>query len=210
MAEAAALPLVSITAWEGVERARIQPGQTVLVHGGAGGVGHMAVQLAKLAGAKVFTTVSSEEKKKIVLGLGADAAILYNQTDVEEYVREYTDGKGFDVVIDTVGGPHLQTSFAAARLNGTVVSISARTTLDLTSAHNKGLTMHCVFMLIPLLHNVGREAHGKIMSKMAGLADAGKVRPLLDGAPYRFSQVGEAHRRLESGKAVGKVTLVHD
>jgi len=211
MAEAAALPLVSITAWEGLfERARIEPGQTVLVHGGTGGVGHIAVQLAKHAGAKVYTTVSSKEKMEIAMKLGADAAILYTKTAVDEYVSKYTDGNGFDVVFDTVGGNNLALSFAAAALNGTVISISTRSVQDLTPVHNKGLSLHGVFMLIPLLHNVRREKHGDILSRLSELAAEGKIKPLLDPASYDFSRVGEAHRHLESGRAIGKVTLIHE
>jgi NADPH:quinone reductase len=103
MREAAALPLVTITAWEGiVDRANVREGQRVLVHAGAGGVGHLAVQLAVARGAEVFATVSSE-KRPIVEGFGA-TAIDYRAMTVEQYVEAYTGGEGFDVVYDTVGG----------------------------------------------------------------------------------------------------------
>jgi len=142
--EAAALPLVSITAWEALfDRARIEKGQKVLIHGATGGVGHIAVQLAKIKGAIVHTTVSSA-KTDIAASLGADTVIDYQKTAVADYVKQYTDGEGFDVVMDTVGGSNIDRSFEAAKKGGTVVTIAARSTHDLTPMHNKGLTLHAV------------------------------------------------------------------
>lgn len=207
--EAAALPLVSITAWEGlIYRAKVQPQQKVLVYGGTGGVGHIGVQLAKWAGATVYATVSSEEKAKIARQLGADYVINYRQQSVEEYVADYTNGRGFEVVFDTVGDDHLQTAFQAAALNGTVVSTVSLSQQNLTLLHVKGLTLHLVFMLIPMLHNISREHHGEILLKIAQLADKSKIRPLLDRSSFSFAEVAAAHQHAESGKAIGKVTLV--
>lgn len=208
MKEAAALPLVAITAWESlINRGKAQPGQTVLVHAATGGVGHIGIQLAKWAGAKVFTTASSEQKLAIARDLGADVAINYRQQTVENYVEEYTSGKGFDVVFDTVGKNNLDQSFAAATLNGTVVSISTRSTHDLSLLHAKGLTLHVVYMLIPLLHGTGRANYGKILFNIAKLVDQGTIRPLLDPKSFTFSEVTQAHQYAESGQAVGKVVL---
>jgi NADPH2:quinone reductase len=208
MKEAAALPLVAITAWESlINRAKIQPGQTVLIHAATGGVGHIGIQLAKWAGAKVFTTASNARKLAIARNIGADIAIDYRQQTVEDYVAEYTSGKGFDVVFDTVGKDNLDKSFAAAALNGTVVSISSRSTHDLSPLHAKGLSLHVVFMLIPLLHQIGRSQHGKILFNIAKLVDQGVIRPLLDPKLFSFSEVAAAHQYAESGQAVGKVTL---
>lgn len=211
MAEAAALPLVSITAWEGlIDRAKVRPGQTVLVYGGTGGVGHIGIQLASWAGATVYTTVSSPEKGAIARQLGATEAIDYREQSVEEYVAQYTNGKGFDVVFDTVGNNHLQTAFKAAALNGTVVSLVSLSQQDLTLLHAKGLTLHLVFMLIPMLHGVGRANHGEILSKLAHLVNSGIVRPLLDSNVCHFSKVATAHERAESGQAIGKVVLTQE
>lgn len=208
MAEAAALPLVSITAWEGlIDRAQVQPGQTVLVYGATGGVGHIGVQLAKGAGATVYALVSSQEKGAIARELGADFTINYRQQPVEEFVAEHTDGWGFDVVFDTVGNDNLQNAFKAAKLNGTVVSTVSLSQQDLTLLHAKGLTLHLVYMLIPLLHGVGRSRHGEILTQLAQLVDAGKVRPLLDSKVFNFSEVAKAHQRAESGQVIGKVVL---
>lgn len=208
MKEAAALPLVSITAWEGLyDRAHIQAGQTVLVYGGTGGVGHIGVQLAKLAGAKVAATVSSDEKAQLAKTLGADAAINYHTQPVEEYVSEYTNGEGFDIVFDTVGNDNLQNAFKAAKLNGTVVSVVSLSSQDLTLLHTKGLSLHLVYMLIPMLFGVGRERHGQILAALTQLVDEGKLHPLLDPKLFSFADIAQAHQHAESGNAVGKVTL---
>lgn len=208
MREAAALPLVAITAWESlIDRAEIGPGQRVLVHGASGGVGHVGVQLARAAGAEVFATGSSEKKLVIARDLGADVAINYREQSVEDYVAEYTGGKGFDVVFDTVGGENLDRSFEAARTNGQVVSISTRGDYDLSPLHAKGLSLHVVFMLLPLVENRDRAHHGEILTRLSRMIDAGRIRPLLDEKRFGLFDAAEAHRRLESGEAVGKVTL---
>lgn len=209
--EAAALPLVSITAWEAlIDRAQIQPGQKVLIHGAAGGVGHVAIQIAKAKGAQVYTTGSSEEKLKIARDLGADVAINYRRQSVQEYVDQYTDGQGFDIVFDTVGGANIDRSFEAAKIKGTVVTIATRSTHDLTPMHNKGLTLHAVFMILPVLTGEGLSHHGQILKQVAEWVDEGKIRPLIDPQSYKFSEAALAHKRLESGQAIGKVTLVNE
>ncbi|MEW6499336.1 MAG: zinc-binding dehydrogenase, partial [Cyanobacteriota bacterium] len=103
---------------------------------------------------------------------------------------------------------HLQTAFKAAALNGTVVSLVSLSQQDLTLLHAKGLTLHLVFMLIPMLHGIGRVHHGEILSKLAHLVDSKIVRPLLDSKHFQFSELAAAHQRAESGQAVGKVVLV--
>jgi NADPH2:quinone reductase len=206
--EAAALPLVSITAWDGLlDRARVHAGQRVLVHGGTGGVGHIALQLCAAQGAEVWATVSSEEKATIARGLGATGTINYREQPVKHYVQEVTGGAGFDVVFDTVGGANVAGCFEAACVSGTVVSISTRTTADLSPLHAKGLSLHVVFMLIPLLYDRGRARHGEILRELNNLIATGKVRPLLDREHFDFKNAGEAHSRVESGKGTGKVVL---
>lgn len=206
--EAAALPLVTLTAWEGlVDKARIQPGDRVLVMGGTGGVGHMAMQLAKLRGAKVFATVSSEEKAGIVRDLGADGAIDRRTTDAAGMVAKFADGVGFDVVFDSVGGDNLYPAMDAVRPHGQVITTVAMQTFDLTTAHVKGLSIHVVFMLVPMLYDLGRAHHGEVLQEVAAAIEAGRLRPLLDDSRFTLAEVGEAHRRLESGRAVGKVVI---
>ncbi|MGA8942196.1 MAG: zinc-dependent alcohol dehydrogenase family protein [Thermoactinomyces sp.] len=209
--EAAAIPLVSITAWEAVfERGRVQDCHNVLVHGGTGGVGHIALQLAKTTGANVYTTVSSKRKGELARQLGADHVINYRETDVPEYVKKYTDGEGFDVVIDTVGGTNIDHSFQAVKTGGTVVTIASRSAHDLTPMHNKGLTLHAVFMLIPFLTGKGLSRHGQILKQISQWADEGKIKPLLDEKTYSFDEVAKAHERLESGQAIGKIALINE
>ena len=205
--EAAALPLVTITAWEGLDRAGVRAGQSVLVHGGAGGVGHVAIQLAKARGAVVSTTLSSEEKAALARELGADHTIDYRTESVDDYVARLTGGTGFDVVYDATGGSDIASSFQAARLNGQVVTIVSMYDADLTPMHIKGLTLHVVFMLIPMLHDVDRAEHGRILREAAALADAGRLRPHLDPERFDLASVADAHRHLEGGHAVGKVVI---
>jgi alcohol dehydrogenase len=206
MREAAALPLVGITAFEGLQRAGIKAGQKVLVHGGTGGVGHVAVQLAKHFGATVYSTASGEKAFDIIEGYGA-TPIDYKTETVVDYVEAHTGGAGFDVVFDTVGGENMTNSFEAAALNGHVTTTVAMVELDLTTAHFKGLSVHVVFMLIPMLHNHQREAHGNILAQLAQIVDQGGVKPLLDEQAFSLSEAGKAHDRLVNGQAIGKVVV---
>ena len=206
MREAAALPLVGITAYEGLVRANVQAGQKVLVHGGAGGVGHVAVQLAKHLGAEVYATGSGAESLSVIEQYGA-TAIDYRREQVADYVSQHTGGAGFDVIYDSVGGANLANSLEAAALNAQVVTTVSMVELDLTPAHFKGLSLHVVFMLIPMLHNHKREAHGAILATLAELVDAGALKPLLDPQQFNLPEVGKAHERLTSGDAVGKVVV---
>lgn len=208
MPEAAALPLVSITAWLAlINRVKICPGQTILVHAATGGVGHIGIQLAKWAGAKVFTTASSEKKLAIGRELGADVTINYQTETVVEYVENYTNGKGFDIVFDTVGYDNLDRSFEAAAVNGTVVTTMAWNAHDLSPVHLKGLTLHAVWWEIAMLYGINLGHHGEILSKIAKLVDDGKIRPLIDSKVFPFTDVAEAHRYAESGQAIGKIVL---
>ena len=206
MEQAAALPLVGITAFEGLKRAGIAKGQKVLVHGGSGGVGHIALQLAKHFGAEVYSTGGGEEQLSLIKALGAEP-INYKTESVAEYVSSYTKGEGFDLVFDSVGGENMTNSFEAAALNGQIASTVALVNLDLSVAHFKGLSLHVVFMLIPMLHNVKREEHANILKQLAKIAEAGALRPVLDTMSFTLAQAGNAHARLESGKAMGKVVI---
>lgn len=210
-AEAASLPLVSITAWEALfDRIKLNHSQHILIHGAAGGVGHIAIQLAKYKGAKVSTTVSTEEKAEIAQRLGADQIIYYPKTTVAEYVEELTDGVGFDVVLDTVGGKNLDRSLKAVKINGSVGTIAARSTHDLSPLHNKAITLHGIFMMATQKSPEGKTYHGVILKNISQLVEQGKITPLIDAKRFSFEQVGEAHQHLASGKAIGKVVLTND
>lgn len=209
MQEAAALPLVAITAWEALfVKTRLSAEQTILIHGGVGGVGHIAVQLAKWCGAKVVATVRSEEDFATVRALGADQVVNASTEEVSSYVDRLTNGAGFDIVFDTVGGANLDKSLQAAKINGTVVTTAARSTHDLSPMHAKSLTLSVVFMLIPILKNQGRAAHGEILKQLAQIVDEGKLRPIVDPHQFTLSTVQDAHALLESGKAHGKVVVL--
>ncbi|MEV4756674.1 zinc-dependent alcohol dehydrogenase family protein [Micromonospora sp. NPDC049559] len=207
MRSAAALPLAIVTAWEGlVDRARVGAGHRVLVHGGAGGVGNLAVQLARARDAEVFAT-ASPGKLETVARLGA-TPIDYTTTSVEEYVARHTGGEGFDVVFDTIGGTTLDASFAAVRRNtGHVLSALGWGTHDLAPLSFRGATYSGIFALAPLLTGTGREHHGEILRETAALADGGWLRPVVDPRRFGLADVGDAHAALGTGTAVGKVVV---
>ena len=208
MVEAATLPLVGITAWNAlIDRAQVRAGQKVLVHASCGGVGHVGLQLAKAFGADVHATASDDRKIGIGRELGADRMINYKQTEVEAYMQSETEGAGYDVVFDTVGGKCLDDSFQAAGIGGSVVSIAARSTHDLTPVHVKSLSLHVVFMLLPILRDEGRGRHGEILGELTSLVEGSKLRPLVHEEVFDFQEVGRAHEALESGQAMGKVAL---
>ncbi|MBT6429295.1 MAG: zinc-dependent alcohol dehydrogenase family protein, partial [Rhodospirillaceae bacterium] len=193
MAEAAALPLVCLTAWEGlVDGANVGWGQTVLVHAGVGGVGHVVMQIAIARGAKVYATVSGPEKAALVSDFGA-IPINYREQSVADYVAAHTGGLGFDIVYDTVGGDNIPKSWEAAKLRGTVISCQTNSTQDLTPVHLKGLHHIGVLMLLPLLHGTGGARHGQIMREITALVEAGQLRPLMDGEPFPLADVAGAH-----------------
>ncbi|HEX4246442.1 MAG TPA: zinc-binding dehydrogenase, partial [Pseudonocardia sp.] len=205
--EAAALPLVAITAWEGlVDRAGVHAGQRVLIHGGAGGIGQVAVQIAVARGAEVFATGSARSLGAI-RELGA-TPIDYTTTTVDEYVAEHTGGEGFDVIYDTVGGTTLDDSFSAARrYTGHVVSALGWGSHSLAPLSFRGATYSGVFTLLPMLTGLGREHHGEILREVTALADAGALRPRLDPRHFILETVDDAHATVAAGAASGKVVV---
>ncbi len=206
MREAAALPLSVITAWEGlVDRAKVHEGQSVLIHAGAGGVGHVAVQIALAFGAKVFSTVSPD-KRSIVESYGA-VAIDYRALTVDEYVATYTENQGFDVVYDTVGGTTLDASFSAVkRYSGHVVSCLGWGSHSLAPLSFRGATYSGVFTLLPLLTGVDCAHHGKILTQAARLAERGQLRPLLSHEQFTHATIEAAFERVQAG-SLGKVVV---
>jgi NADPH2:quinone reductase len=206
MREAAALPLSVITAWEGlVDRAKIHSGQQVLIHAGAGGVGHIAVQIARAFGAGVFATVSPY-KAKIVADFGA-TPIDYRSMSVDQYVAAHTGGGGFDIVYDTVGGATLDASFAAVRrYTGHALSCLGWGSHALAPLSFRGATYSGVFTLLPLLTGEGRAHHGEILTRAAALAEAGKLRPLLKERTFSTAEIDAAHILVASG-SLGKVVV---
>ncbi|CAM2154660.1 NADPH:quinone reductase [Pararobbsia alpina] len=201
MREAAALPLVALTAWEGlVDRANVQAGQKVLVQGGAGGVGHVVVQIARALGADVYATASTQ-KLDLVRELGA-TPIDYTTTSVDEYVKQYTAGKGFDVIYDTVGGPTLEASLGAVRHYGRIASCAAYGTHNLALSSLRCADVMGVFVLYPMLGGERHAHHGDILREVTRLAEAGKVRPVLDPRHFTLETALEAHDAVEAGANV--------
>lgn len=206
--EAAALPLVALTAWEGlVTYAKLQAEQSILIHGGTGGVGHIAIQLAKWLGANVYTTVSSSEKAALCQKLGASHAINYKVNATQDYVQQYTKGEGFDIVFDTIGGVNFDNSVQATAQFGQMISVFAFGSYDLVPAHIKGLTLHLLMQPLPLITGVNRAHYGNILKEISHLVDQGILRPLIDDKIFNIQDVALAHQHLESGKAIGKVVL---
>ncbi|WP_228276666.1 zinc-dependent alcohol dehydrogenase family protein [Marinobacter sp. JSM 1782161] len=209
--ECAALPLVFLTAWSALaDRSGLQSGEHALIHAGTGGVGHVGIQIAKYLGARVSTTVSTPEKAELAHSLGADDIIHYRDESVTDYVERLTDGKGFDLVFDTVGGENLDRSIEATGIARRLCSINTRSTHDLSQLHAKSLSLHVVFRSIPLLHGIGMDDQPRMVGHMEQMLRDNAVRPLLDSQRFAFRDVGAAHRRLEAGEATGKILLLRD
>lgn len=207
---AAAAPLVLITAWEALyDRARMTAGQTVLVHAGAGGVGHVAIQLAKAAGCRVLTTVGSADKAAFVRELGADEAIPYRDTDFTGAVLELTGGEGADIVFDTVGGATFQKSFAAVRPYGDLVTLlQPGPETDWKLARLRNLRVAQELMLSPMYYGwVKAQQHQAwILEQCADLFDAGKLRIEVNRV-LPLAEAAQAHRLIEAGGMKGKLVL---
>ena len=204
--EAAALPLVFITAWEGlVDRAGVTSGQSVLVHGGAGGVGHIAVQIAVAKGAQVFAT-GSPRNRPYIEELGA-TFIDYHSETPDSYAGRHTNGRGFDIVYDTVGGPTLDASFTVVKRFGHVVSALGWGTHALAPLSFRAATYSGVFTLLPLLTGEGREHHGEILEHAAELVAAGKLMPRVDPREFTLAAVADAYEVMRTLGSHGKVVI---
>ena len=188
--EAAAIPLAFITAWEGlVDRARVQPGQSILVQGGAGGVGRMVVQLALAFGAQVAATGRPAQRESIE-AMGAR-------------FLEQAEGEEFDIVYDTIGGEVLDASFRLVReYSGHVVSALGWGTHSLAPLSFRAASYSGVFTLLPLLSGKGRAAHGAILREAARLVDAGKLSVQLNAGRFTLAEANEAHAASGGGKVV--------
>lgn len=206
MKEAAAIPLSFITSYEGIaDRAKLQAGQTVLVQGGAGGVGHISVQLAIAMGAQVFATVSAKDLD-VIKAYGA-TPIDYRANSVEAYVDALTQGEGFDLVADTVGGASLDASFKAVKQFGHVVSALGWGTHALAPLSFREATYSGVFTLSPLLTGKHREHHGDMLRIAARLIEEGKLVPKLDSRSFDFGNVELAYQSIVDATNTGKIVV---
>ncbi|MEN9214237.1 MAG: zinc-dependent alcohol dehydrogenase family protein [Gloeomargarita sp. DG02_4_bins_56] len=212
--EAAALPLVGITAWEALfDRGQLQAGETVLIHAGAGGVGHIAVQLAKHRGARVLTTVSSLEKGEFAQRCGADTVIYYRETDFAQGVQYHTQGRGVDCALDPVGGETFHQTPAAVRYYGRLVTLLQPPPAGRgwETARQRNLTLAYTLMLTPQTANLLPEQVRQtgILQQLADWVEAGQLRVQV-AQTYPLAAAATAHRHLEQGGFMGKLVLTMD
>jgi len=210
MAEAGAIPETLMTVWHNVfERGALQPGETLLVHGGSSGIGTMAIQLAKAFGSKVIVTVGSKEKADACLKLGADRAINYKTEDFVAEVKTATSGTGANVILDMVGGDYVERNYDAAAIDGRVVQIA-----------NLGgkATVNFAKLMVKRLHHTGSTLRPRsnadkaamvmaIEAKAMPLFREGRVKPLMDST-FPLQAAADAHRRMESSEHIGKIVLL--
>jgi NADPH2:quinone reductase len=210
-AQAAAVPLVLITAWEALyDRARLKPAERVLIHAAAGGVGHVAVQLARHTLARVAATVGDAAKARFVRDLGAERVIEYKHEDFVPAVLDWTGGVGADVTFDTVGGETFCKSFAATRVYGQVVTL-LQTACDanaMKTARTRNQAIHYELMLTPqyLGMHAARVRQREILEAGAGLIEQGKLKVQVSEV-LPLAAAAEAHRRIGEGHTLGKIVL---
>lgn len=213
MLEAAALPETFFTVWHNLfQRARLQTGETLLIHGGSSGIGTTAIQMARANGIKVFVTAGSAEKCTACEKLGADKAINYREADFVSEIKTLTDGRGVDVILDMVGGDYIQRNIACAARDGRIVNI----------AYLNGSEVQVNFMPVMLkrltLTGSTLRAQSPVMkAKIAQeleefiwpLIEEEKIKPVI-AARFPLAQAAEAHRLMESSQHIGKIMLVVD
>ena len=211
MVEAASVPLVWLTAWEALfERCSLQAGETILIHGGAGGVGYIAIQIAKHAGATVYTTISSPEKDGFARSLGADYCIRYKDENFVERVLELTNGKGVDIVFDVIGGQSFADSFPATKVYGHVVTLDEINFNkdEVAVAKLRNLTLSYELMLTPMhfkMHEARMRQTG-MLDEAARLIDAGQVKVSVNNI-FTLDEIAQAHHVVESGHSIGKTVI---
>ena len=208
--QAAAAPLVFLTAWEALfDRAGLQSGQKVFIHAGAGGVGHVAIQLAKIAGCEVATTVSTDAKASFVRDLGADKVINYKKEDVAEALLAWTDGKGVDIAFDTVGGEAFTQLIPAMADYGDLVTIlQVPDDVDWKALRLKNVRVSQELMLTPMLNNNTEAAQHQaaILEQCGQFIDEGFLK-IHVGKMLALEDVAEAQTLLEEGHMQGKIVL---
>ncbi|WP_016953703.1 zinc-binding dehydrogenase [Anabaena sp. PCC 7108] len=208
---AAALPVVALTAWEAViDRANVQLGDFVLVHGGAGGIGHISIQLVLNRGGRVATTVSGTAKEKLVRTLGAEVLIDYKKVDVKQALIYWTGKDGADVVLDYIGRENFANSIDLVAPYGTLVNtvVSNWPNGNNLVAEYKNLSMKFVNIGLPQVtgNHEFRVRQTQILKEISRLVDAGQLQVHLDQV-FPLQQVAEAQRSLEAGEIIGRVVI---
>ena len=209
--EAAAIPETFFTVWSNVfERGRLQPGESILVHGGSSGIGTTAIQLARAWASRVFVTAGSAEKCAACERLGAEHAINYRETDFVAAIREATGGRGVDVVLDMVGGDYLPRNLDVLAMDGRLVQIAVlggvKATLNLITMMQRRLTLTGSTLRARPVAEKGAIA-AALRARVWPWLDAGTVRPIIH-ATFPLRSAAEAHRVMESGLHIGKLVLV--
>ncbi|MGE3579411.1 MAG: NAD(P)H-quinone oxidoreductase [Vicinamibacterales bacterium] len=207
---AAALPETSFTVWANVfERGRLVAGDTLLVHGGASGIGTTAIQLAVARGATVLATAGDDAKCRACERLGAVRGVNYRNEDFVDAVKAATDGRGVDVILDIVGGEYLDRNLRALAVDGRLVQIGVqggpKATIDLSRVLTRRLTITGSTLRPRSVEEKAAIAAG-LRREVWPLVEAGRVAPVIDSV-FALEQVADAHRRLESGGHIGKVML---
>jgi NADPH2:quinone reductase len=210
MNEAGAIPETLMTVWHNVfERGALQPGETLLIHGGSSGIGTMAIQLAKAFGSKVVVTVGSQDKADACLKLGADAAINYKTQDFVAETRKATGDIGANVILDMVGGDYIERNYDAAAIDGRVVQIAflggPKATVNFSKLMVKRLR-HTGSTLRPRSNADKAAMVAAIEAKVMPLLREGRVKPLMDST-FPLEKAADAHRRMETSEHIGKIVL---
>jgi NADPH2:quinone reductase len=210
MVEAAAIPETYFTVWTNLfERAGCKAGDTVLIHGGTSGIGTTAIQLAHAWGAKVFATAGSPEKVKACEKLGAVRGIDYKTEDFVEVIKQHTDGKGVDIILDIVAGPYVARNIDSAALEGRIVVIShlggARSEINISKLMMRRLTLTGSTLRSRTVAQKGAVAAG-VLKNVWPLLRAGRARPVIH-ATFPLAEASEAHRLMESSSHIGKIVL---
>ena len=207
--EAAAIPLVGITAYIGLfEKLELTQGESVLIHAGVGGVGNIACQLAKAAGADVYTTVGNQEAVEQLKSMGFEHIINYRDETPLHYKERYMQ-PGFSKIFDTVGMKNLLNSFEAAALHGHVACTQTlMPSIDLSLMHKKGLTLSSILMLDRLMCKGDATPYSYYLSRLAALIDQASIKPFLDPHKFLVDNVSAAYQYFATRDAMGKVIVV--
>ncbi|WP_161974339.1 zinc-binding dehydrogenase [Rhizobium deserti] len=205
---AAALPLVASTAWKALfDKARVTPESRVLITGGAGGVGLMAIQMAVAAGAYVVAVTRSAESTEVAMAAGARACVDLSSAAAADIVSTHTNGRGFDVIFDTVGGATLDAAFQMIKPAGDIVTVVGAASHNLAPLYLKGANLHMVLVLLPIMYGIGIERHSEILEIITTLAEQGRLVPRLDSERFGLADAAAAHAKLEAGQAKGKIVI---
>jgi NADPH2:quinone reductase len=206
--ESAALPLVTITSWEAlVYRAKAASGEVILIHAGGGGVGHVAIQLAKHLGLTVHATASRPESIELCKKAGADSVVNYKEEDFVAHVKQASGGRGFPLIFDTVGGETFDRSLDCLAPDGRLITCVGTPSEHIAQKMFRlSATLIFEFMGAPGVYGVRLEEHGRILAEAASLVDQGKLRPQVSRV-LGLEEVPEGHRLLEAGHVTGKLGI---